>query len=433
MTERITSTSAELMQAPPKWTNGLLRGICVVFLSLLLWASWAEIEAMVFAEGKVIPAGDIQVVQNLEGGIVSEIVVKSGDRVYQGELLLRINNVNVQSQLAENRQRLFGIDANIARLDAEIEGRQLSFAPQLIQAVPEIVDGESKLYQTRKDELEKSQASIKKQIRQRKQELLETQKKINLLGTNIGLMEEEVQVSLDLVEQGALSKVEALQLQRQLNELQAERQSAMAGRTSVKSEITQLRRQLDEKNDRFLREAVAKRNELEISRNQLRETMVASSDKASRTEVRAPVTGIVNRVLVNTIGGVISPGMDLIELVPAEDNLLVEARVKPEDIGFLTRGQQAIVRLTAYDFAVYGSLDGIVEHIGADTIEDDQGNQFYQIKVRTKESMLQRGTEDLPILPGMIAQVDVITGMRTVLSYLSKPITRTKQKALRER
>ncbi len=433
MTERITSTSADLMQPPPVWTNHLLRGIAVIFLTLLLWASWAKIESMVFAQGKVIPAGDVQIIQNLEGGIVSEILVKNGDRVAKGELLLRIDNTIVKAQHGEIQQKLLGLEANITRLDAEISEKEPQFSTSLQEHAPEIAERERQLFQTRRNELDTALSALNTQIKQRKQELKETQKKINLLSSNITLMQEEVQLSNDLAKEGALSKVEALQLLRKLNELQAERQSVVVASSDITSQITQLQQQVDEKRDRFLGEAISNRNELEIQRNQLLQSMVASSDKATRTEVKAPVAGIINRVLVNTIGGVISPGMDLIELVPAEDNLLVEAKVKPEDIGFLTLGQKAVVRLTAYDFAIYGSLEGQVEQIGANTVEDEEGHQFYQIKVRTKENALKRDAEDLPILPGMIAQVDVITGDRTVLSYLTKPITKTKQKALHER
>lgn len=432
MSERITSTSAELLAIPPFWTNPLIRGMCIVFLTLILWASWAEIEAMVFADGKVIPAGDIQVIQNLEGGIISEILISSGDHVSEGDLLLRIDNTTARAQLGENQQRLLGMEANIARLGAEIESRPLIFSDELIRLAPSTTSQERELFNNRKDELFNALESLTTQVLLQKQELRETQKKITLYSSNIELMEEEVNVSLELVEGGALSRIEFLQLKRQLNQLQAERQSAIIERSAITSRVSQLQQQVGEKRSHFVNEAVAKRNELEVMRNSLKQLMVASKDKAARTEVRAPTKGIINRVLVNTIGGVIQPGMDLIELVPAGENLLIEAKIKPDDIGFLTVGQKAVVRLSAYDFAVYGSLEGSVERIGADTIEDEQGNQFYIIKVRTMTNELTRGNESLPILPGMLAKVDVITGQRTILSYLSKPITRTKQKAFRE-
>jgi len=433
MTTRITSASASLMEAPPRWTNNLIRGIALAIVVFFVWAAWAEVDEVIFSAGKVIPAGDVQVVQNLEGGIVSELFAHVGNRIKKGDLLLRIDNSGSSAQLGENRQRLLGIEGQLARFDAEINDKPLSFPPELLQEAPDIARREQQLYITRQEELGEVLRSLTSQKRERQQEYRKVKTQAQLLAKNITLMREEVTISQDLVEQGALSKVEMLQLQRKLNELQSERQSVFANEASKKAQIVQLDQQTEERRNKFLSDVVTKRNELEIQRSEIKEKIVAAVDRVSRTEVRSPVNGTVNRILVNTIGGVVKPGMDLVEIVPLDETLLIEGRVKPEDIAFLTLGQRAVVRLTAYDFAIFGSLEGELETISANTIEGENGEQFYQIRVRTKENFLSKAGKTLPILPGMIANIDVITGKRTILNYLTTPITKTKQRALRER
>ncbi len=246
-------------------------------------------------------------------------------------------------------------------------------------------------------------------------------------------MQEELALSESLFEEDAISKVELLQLRRSMHALMAEKQKITGQLLAKQNEAHRTQQELDERHSKFTSEAISKRNELENKKNELLKIIEGASDKSVRSVVLSPVSGVINQVLVNTVGGVVQSGMDLIEIVPDDNELLIDAKIKPEDIAQLVLGQKAVVRLTAYDFAIYGSLPGVVDYIGADTLEEERdGEKYYVAQIRIENS-LKNNNQHYPVLPGMIADVDVITGKRNVLSYITKPVVKTYQKALRER
>jgi len=317
------------------------------------------------------------VIQNLEGGIVAEILVKEGDIVEPDQVLLRIDDTRFVASLEEDRSNYMALRAKAARLKAEAEGSPFRVPRDVRKAEPALVDQELKLYRSRKAQHER----------------------------DYGLVLKELNMTKPLVAEGAISEVEVLRLERQVNEIKGE----------------------------FRNTAKLEYNAIEAEISALEETLKADRDRVRRTLVRSPLRGTVKQLMVTTVGGVIRPGMDMLEIVPLDDTLRVEAQVRPADIGFLHPGQNAIVKFSAYDYAIYGGLDAVVDHISADTIVDEQGDSFYLVRVQTDRSYLGTEQEPLPIIPGMVGTVEILTGKKTILHYLLKPVLRAKERALRER
>ncbi len=383
--------------------------------------------------GKVIPSSQIQKVQNLEGGILSEILVKVGDVVDKGQLLLRIDKTRFSAPYQESRIKVLALKAKIARLEAETEGRDFVVPAEVMREKPEIGRREQELFKSRKQELEASLKILQEKYTQRQQELAEAQAHLNEVSRTFRLLQKELAMTRPLVKTGAVSEVELLRLQRQASELKGEIETTRASIPRIKSTMAEARQAINEEKLNYANKAKEELNDAYARLESLSATALALEDRLERTEVRSPVRGTVNQILVNTIGGVIQPGMDLIEIVPLEDSLLIEARISPRDIAFLHPKQKAMVKFTAYDFTIYGGLEAELEHISADSITDDKGNSYYLVRVRTKKNYLGPSSDPLPIIPGMVATVDILTGKRTILSYLLKPVLRAKMMALRER
>ena len=322
--------------------------------------------------------------------------------------------------------------AVIARLEAEAQGRDPA-RPEALADEPDLWAGELALYAARRAELTSSIEVLARQEEQRRQELLELDHRITGLDGSLALAREELAIMTPMVERGVASRVDLLRLQRQVNDMELELEGARLAVPRAESALAEADRRQEERRANFRSAAQAELNESRVRLKALEEALTSVQDRVSRTEVRSPVRGTVQRLAINTIGGVIQPGMDLVEIVPIEDNLLIEARVRPQDIAFLSPGLEANVKLTAYDFATYGSLSGRIEQISADTILDEQGQSYYRIRVRTDRNYLGTAADPLQIIPGMVAQVDILTGKKTVLEYLLKRVIRARENALRER
>ncbi len=419
-------------QGPRRSANLLLFTIVLAFAAAITWASRAPLDEVTIGTGRVIPSSHIQVVQNLEGGILSEILIREGEIVKEGQILLRIDDTGAASTFRENQTRARSLEAKIVRLKAEVAGAKLVF-PATFKGSAQTISGEQALYQARRAELESSISILQRQEEQRKQEIVEVQSKVKQLEDRLALAKEELGIIAPLVKKGVMSKVELLRLKRQVAGLDGEHQGAKLSVPRIRSALSETRRRIEERRATFQKEVQNELNESAVRHNALLEAMTAVADRVRRAEVKSPVYGTIKQLKINTIGGVIRPGMDLLEIVPLEDNLLVEAQVRPSDIAFLRPGQAAKVKITAYDFAQYGSLEAKLEHISADTITDEQGENFYQIRVRTDRSHLGNAERPLPIIPGMVAQVDILTGKKTVLDYILKPVLRARERAMRER
>ena len=430
----MTDIQTVILEQSPRGAQGLVWLILIFFLVAVIWASVSEVQELTHAEGKVIPSSQIQVVQNLEGGIIKEIHVREGEVVEEGQLLLTIDDTRFSAPYRETKVKYLTLRARIARLEAEANDRPLVFDSEIAEGnIPEIRQRETELYKSRKLELEAKLRILREQINQRSLELEELVAKRDELRRTYDYLQREVALTEPLVKQGAVSEVEMLRLKREASTMRGELESTELSIPAAESRLTEARDKLKEEVLAYKNKAKEELNEVYSELEALDASSVALEDRLKRTQVRSPVFGTINQILVNTIGGVIKPGMDLIEIVPLEDTLLIEARVKPKDIAFIRPKQKAKVSFTAYDFTVFGGLEGEIEHISADSVLDEQGRSYYLIRVRTNKNYLGSPTDPLPIIPGMVASVDIQTGKKTILSYLLKPVLRAKSVALTER
>ena len=374
---RLREADEIIKNTSPRGGRLIIWSILIFIIFVLIWTSIAEIDEVTRGEGTVIPSRQIQVIQNLEGGIISEILVREGDVVDKGQVLIKLDNTQFAAALREGETHCMEHRAKAARLKAEATLEEFIPPQAVVEKYPQFVQREYQLYLARKEQFERQEKSLLK----------------------------ELKMMRPLVKEGAVSEIEILRLDRNLNELR----------------------------DEYCTGARMELNDLLAEISRLQESNQALRDKFNRTEIVAPLKGVIKQVMVNTIGGVIKPGMDVLEIVPLDDSLLIEARVTPADIAFIHPGQEVMVKITAYDFSIYGGLTGKIENIGADTISDDNNQSYYKIRVRTNKSKFGSEENPLPIIPGMSARVDILTGKKTILHYLLKPVFRAKEKAFRER
>lgn len=426
-----TDADLAVLRQEPLRARVLLRFVGIVATLFVVWAALAQLDEVTRGEGKVIPSRQIQILQSIDGGLVSEILVREGDVVLPDQLLIKIDETRFVSSVKENQAQYLGLLAKAARLRAITEGKPFVPPPEVAKADSSIVQQERQLYEDRNDELKAIISIAQQQLAQRRQELIEAQAKKAQASQGYDLTSRELAVTRPLINSGAVSEVELLRLERDVSRYRGERDMTSAQISRIQAAINEAQRKIEEVELGFRNDAGKELSETMAKLNSLAEGSVALSDRVKQSSIRSPVKGTVKRLLVNTVGGVIQPGKDMIEIVPLEDALLLEARVLPRDIAFLRPGQPVIVKFTAYDFSIYGGLDGTLEHIGADTVIDEKGNAFYTVRVRTNKPGF--GDANLPIIPGMVAEVDILTGKKSVLSYLMKPVLRAKNVALTER
>ncbi len=373
--------------------NFLLLAVIGVIVGFVVWAAKADIDEVTKGVGKVIPSSSVQTIQNLEGGIVAEILVSEGTNVKKNDILLRIDDTLSASSYRENLAKSQALEASLFRLAAEANGKLgIEFPEELQGDRPDLVAREQALFRKREEEMTSQSSIVQRSLR---------------------LASDELTMTIPLVQKGIVSRVEQLRLERDVNELEGKLNELVGSRQQ---------------------EAMEQYNEIKAQFEELSEVLQGRQDRVRRTLVRSPVSGTVNKLLMNTIGGVVQPGEAIADIVPTNGTLLVEAKVRPQDIAFLSPGQEATLKFSAYDFSIYGGLKGTVENISADTIIDELDKQhYYMIKVRNPEGRLMKDGEVLPIIPGMVVEVDVLTGRRTVLQYLLKPFHRMRFNALTER
>jgi adhesin transport system membrane fusion protein len=418
------------IQQEPLRARFMLRWIGGLLLVLLIWAGFARIDEVTRGTGKVTPSLQLQVIQAVDPGVVSEIAVKDGQPVEQGQLLMKIDQTRFLSSLQENQSQYVALQAKAARLQAIVDGKPFVLSAEVEQQVPEIAAQERALYLSKRSELDAQLSIARQQLAQRTQELNEVQARKDQATSSYQLSNQELSVTKPLVSKGAVSEVELLRLQRDVARFRGDVDEASAQLVRVQASISEARHKIQDVELSFKNIASAELAEAMSKINSLSAGSAALSDRVKHSNVVSPVKGTVKRLRINTVGGVVQPGTELLEVVPTEDALLLEVRIQPKDVAFLRPGMKTIVRFTAYDFSIYGSLDGVVDHVGADTVTDDKGNAFYIVQVHTLRSSLG---ENLPLLPGMQAEVDILTGKKSILSYLLKPILRAHQRAMTER
>jgi adhesin transport system membrane fusion protein len=434
--ELMQDSTAALFQETPRFGSYILFGLIAFIVIFFVWAFFAKIDEVTVGEGKVIPSSQVQVIQNMEGGIISSIPVKVGDLVKKGDIIVRLDETRFSSSLGETKAKHDALRAKVARLNAEASGRPLQLSADLIKANPQVAEDERQLYLSRQREMETSTSVLRQQASQRRQELQETQAKLKQLEQSYGLIDKELKISRPLQQQGVMSEVEILRLERQLSDLKGDMDATRLSLPRLEQAAVEATTKVDAAWAKFRSDAAS---EASIASAELAGTSassVAAEDRLARTSVRSPVTGLVKQIKINTIGGVLQPGMEIMEVVPLEDTFLIETKVRPSDVGFIHPGQEAMVKLTAYDFSIYGGLEATVENISADTITEDKNGKsesYYLVQVRTKSGTFTGTHKKLPIIPGMVSTVHIKTGKKTILQYLMKPVLKAKYDALRER
>ncbi len=408
------------------WLSALVVGF------LLIWAAVAEIDEIVRGRGQVVPSQRVQLIQNLEGGIVREIFVREGQEVTQNAILMQIDNETAGSQYREALLRSLEHEASLARLEALIANAEPTFSPEVL-AIPELMARQRDLLTAAKKQTEAELSVLALQSKSRQQEAIGLKERQTQLKAALVLAERQRELARPALAAKVYSELEFLDLEQRV-------QSLKTDLAELTHDINQAEANANEAEERLnLRRAElesswrAELNETQIQLLALRELLSAGDDKVRRTEMRSPVRGIIKTIHANTLGGVVGPGATVMEVVPLDDSLIIEANFNPSDIAFIYPGQKAQVRLTAYDFTTYGGLPATVETIGADTLADAQGTSYYKVKIRTNSAHLDHEGQPLPIMPGMLAEVDVITGKKTILDYLLKPLFRLQQRAFRER
>ena len=420
---------ARLDQEPLR-ARYLLRSIGIILLVFLLWAAFATVDEVARGTGKVIPSRQVQVVQAVDGGVIADILVREGQAVEAGQLLFRIDKTRFVSSLRENRVQYLALLAKAARLRALAENTPFQLPAEIAKEDPKLVEEERGMYDARRRELEAQISIARQQLAQRNQELIEVRSRREQAAQSYELTAKELAMTKPLAASGAVSDVELLRLERDVGRYRGERDQASAQTVRLQAAIAEASRKVQEQEITFRNEMRNELAETVAKLNSLSEGSTALSDRVQHASVKSPVKGTIKRLLVTTVGGVLQPGKEIVEIVPTDDALLLETKISPKDIAFLWPGQKATVRFTAYDFAIYGGLEAVVDHIAADTVTDDDGNAFYLVRVRTLKSSLGKA---MPIIPGMVAEVDILTGKKSVLAYLLKPVIRAKSHAFTER
>lgn len=423
----------------PRTSRMVLFSALALLVVGLTWAHFAVLDEVKRGNGRVVPSRQIQVVQSLEGGIVSEILVQEGTIVAKGEPLMRIEDTKFASEFGEIRARRAAMAARVARLEAEAAGSStLEFPPELATNAPNAVAAERSVFDARARKLAQDIDVITQQEAQRRRELDEYKATETKLTDTLKYLNREVDLTRNLYKQKVVPEIEMLRIDRQASDMNGQLQVTKASIEKAQAAILEAQSRRQSARDTLRAQADEDLAKSRADLAVLDENIKSAKDRVLRTELKSPVHGVVNKVNVTTIGAVVQPGASLMEIVPLDDTLLVEGRIRPQDIAFIRAGQDAVVKITAYDSSVYGTLKGKVERISADTINDEKAQHgeknetFYRVMVRTDKNHLGTDQAPLPIIPGMVATVEVLTGKKTVLDYLTKPARLLRQEALRE-
>jgi adhesin transport system membrane fusion protein len=422
--------NAVIIQQEPIRARVLMRSVFVIFILFIVWAGLVHIDEVTKGEGKVIPSQQVQVYPSLDGGIVTEILVKEGQVVNEGDVLLQIDTTRFESSVKENRALYLSLTAKAARLRAIGDGKPFVPPEEVVKEDPKTAEEEQRLYETANTELQAQVSIARQQYEQRSQEQAEAIARQKQAANAYDSSNKELGFTKPLLATGAVSEVEILRLERDVTRFKGERDVAAAQIARSAAAMNEATRKIQEVELAVRNNASKDLSETMSRLNSLIQSGTGLADKVKQSAIRSQVRGTVKRLLVNTVGGVVQPGRDVVEVVPSDGKLILEARIAPKDIAFLVPGQKAVIKFTAYDFSTYGGLDAHLEHIGADSVTDERGNTFYTVRVSTNKSVLDGGQ---PIIPGMVAEVDIITGKKTILTYLLKPVLRAKQAAFTER
>ncbi len=408
-------------------------GTAVLICALLVWAGWASIDEVTRAQGQVVAASGTQVIQNLEGGILREVLVREGEVVEADQPLARLDNIGAASQYTEALTKSLENRVALIRLEAEKNSSPPVFDEDLLASAPQIVADQEEMYTSRRDKFISEMAMLTSQHKQRLSDVIEQRGRKIQLEHNLALAEERRDLAKPLEARKLYPRVDYLDLEQRVVTLRGDIEAISVATDKAEEAALEAERKLGLHKAEYEAEISTEINRRRTELISLQAQLSAGGDRVTRTELRAPVRGTVKRVLINTLGGVVRSGEPIMEIVPLNDTLLIEARIRPADIAFIHANQRAVVKISAYDFSIYGGLEAVVEQISADTMEDKKSDFFYLVKLRTKKNEIVYRNERLPIIPGMVAEVEIISGKKTVLDYLLKPLLKAQQNAMRER
>ncbi|MCU4676841.1 HlyD family type I secretion periplasmic adaptor subunit [Catenovulum sp. 2E275] len=420
----------EQIQQEPAQARKLLYTIVLSILLLIVWAGFAKLDEVTRGEGKIIPSQQLQVVQSYDGGMIENILVTEGQVVEAGDLLLEIDPTRFMANLRENQTQYYSLSAEVIRLKALTSHTEPIFPEDLLKKSPQSVKHEKLIYQSNLEELKQQIEISAQQLEQKQQDLNEALAAKEQYTSALKLVQKELSVTKPLLKSGAVSDMDIIRLERQIIELEGGIKKSQALISKSRSAVEEAKNKIRETELSAINRWNNQLSETLIRLDSLRESESGLADKVAQTAIRSPVRGTIQRLMVNTVGGVVQPGSNLVEIIPLDDQLIVEAKISPKDIAFLRAGQTAMVKFTAYDFTIYGGLTAELIHISPDTITDDKDNTFYLVRLKTQAGKL---AEQFSIIPGMTTQVDIITGKKTILEYLLKPILRATSQAMTER
>jgi adhesin transport system membrane fusion protein len=429
--------SRAVVDAPPFFARTIVSLIALLIIVFLAWAAFAEIDELARGEGKVIPVSKTQIVQSSEAGIVQTIAVQLGQVVRKGELIVQLNNTTTESSLGEATAKARALGAKVARLALEEVGDyDVDFkCPDDVMAVAsKVCDNEQSLFAANKASYLNKLGVLRERVRQRENELSEAQANIVRLQQNIEAATRQFDLMSPLAKKGLVAQTQLITVERELTDQRGQVDVYTESLERLRGAVEEAKLQVEELALQLRQQALTEKAQTLAELSVIDETIRGASDRVNRTDIRSPVDGIVNTLEVNTIGAYVDPGTVVAGIVPTADILLIEAKISPRDVAFIRRGQKAIVKVTAYDFSIFGGLEGEVTNISADSIvEKEKGETFYLVQVKTDQSELKRNGKSYPIIPGMVASVEIMTGRKTILSYLMKPINKAQSVALTER
>ncbi len=402
-------------------------------LFVIVWAGVSEIEEMTRGRGKVVPSQEVQVVQSLEGGILAALLIKNGDKVKKGQILLQISDVQFSSDERSIEARFLSLSAKKARLKAEADGVDFVVPPEVLEKSVQVATNERELYISRQKELKNAYSILEERIAKARAQKAETSAQVNRLYGSRKLLNEELALTREMVKKRAVPKLEEIRLQREVSDIAGQINALAEKKKGLVAELNVAEKEKESQDNRFRSQALSELGDVESELSTLQESLKSIGDRVYRAELRSPVDGIVNNIALTTIGGVIEPAQRLIEIVPLDDELKIIAQISPAEIAFIHPGQPVKVKVTAYDAQKYGALDGTLVRIGATSVSDREGNTSFEVEVRTNKNYMGSAEHPLPITPGMVAEIEIITGKRTILDYLLKPILRARDRAFTER
>ena len=429
----LNSRSAAVLEQTALGSRMFLWILVLTAVVGIFWMDQTTVDEVVKGSGKIVPSGRIKSIQNLEGGIVKEIMVKEGDSVQKGQPLLKIEDIFFSSSHEKNRLKYDELYAKLIRLKAEAFSKPFLAPKEMSQDLSELVEKERNLYESNLLQLDKNLAVVRAQITQHHEKLLELKEGYKELKEEMELVQKQIDINIPLVEKKIVSEVDFLKLKQEKNNVQQELTKTRYAIETMKSVIEESENTLEGTRLAFENSAKEELNSIDAELRRIKESQLALKDKVRRTLVLSPVNGVVKNMYVNTIGGVVQPGKEILDILPTGDTLIVEVRIHPKDIAFIYPDQRAVIKVTAYDFSVYGGLNGKIVRISPDSTTEADGRTYYNIWVETDRNYLGTKASPLKLIPGMVVYADIVTGKKSILNYILGPLFKTTENALKER